>query len=190
MEINTKLSLLRISFDMRRIVAIGGVPGTGKTTLVREYMKGKDWVSVEPEKTLSGLYNKETDTYVLGKYEDGEVFAGTDRLSMAVQPAAQKFIKETKSNVLFEGDRLFNQSFLEFCYDLPNVDLTILLLEAPETLLKQRYQDRGSNQSDKFLQGRATKYNNIKNNLFLSDRVKTLNHISSSDTKSALSLIE
>lgn len=152
---------------MRKIVAVGGVPGTGKTSLFREFISKHTWEKVEPVKLLSSMYCKELDLYIFGKYEEGEVFAGTDRLSMAVQPNAQEFIKTTSSNVLFEGDRIFNRSFLEFVSELPNVDLQVIYLTVPQNLLEQRYAERGSNQSEVFLKGRETKYNNILSNFGL-----------------------
>lgn len=152
---------------MRKLIAVGGSPGTGKTTLFRKFMEGKTWEKVEPKKMLPALYCKELDLYVLGKYEDGETFAGTDRLSMAVQPIAQEFVKETKSNILFEGDRIFNQSFLEFSMGLGDTDLQVVFLTVPKDLLEQRYKDRGSDQSEVFLKGRATKYNNLLSNFDL-----------------------
>ena len=152
---------------MRNIVAVGGVPGTGKTTLFRKYMEDMEWVSAAPCKFVTSSYNKERDLYVLGKYEEGETFAGTDRLSMSVQPPLQEWVSSTTSNILFEGDRVFNQSFLEFCMNLPDTALHIVYLNAPKELLEQRYKDRGSNQSEVFLKGRATKYNNILSNFEL-----------------------
>jgi RNase adaptor protein for sRNA GlmZ degradation len=152
---------------MRKIIAVGGVPGTGKTTLFRKFMEGKTFEKVVPIKLLPALYSAELDLYILGKYEAGEIYAGTDTTSMAVQPAAQEFAASTTSNILYEGDRIFNQSFLEFAMDLPDVDLQIIFLNAPQTLLEQRYSDRGSNQSETFLKGRYTKYNNILGNFDL-----------------------
>jgi broad-specificity NMP kinase len=152
---------------MRKIVAVGGSPGTGKTTLFRKFMEDKSWEFVEPMKMLPALYNKELDLYILGKYEEGEPFAGTDRLSMAVQPIAQDFVRGCNSNILFEGDRIFNQSFLEFCAGMPDTDLRVLFLKVPQELLEQRYKDRGSDQSETFLKGRATKYSNLLSNFEL-----------------------
>ena len=152
---------------MRKIIAVGGVPGTGKTTLFRKFMEAHTWEKVEPKKMLPALYCKELDLYILGKYEDGETFAGTDRLSMAVQPVAQEFVKETTSNILFEGDRIFNQSFLEFCMAQPDIDLQVVYLKVPEAMLQKRYKDRGSDQSETFLKGRTTKYSNILSNFEL-----------------------
>lgn len=151
---------------MRKLIAVGGSPGTGKTTLFRKFMEKYEWEKVEPKKLLPALYCKELDLYILGKYEDGETFAGTDKLSMAVQPVATEFVKETTSNVLFEGDRIFNQSFLEMCMGLP-VDLQVVFLKAPKEVLQQRYADRGSDQSEQFLKGRETKYSNLLSNFDL-----------------------
>ena len=120
---------------MRKLMAVGGQPGTGKTTLFRKFMESYQWETVEPKKMLPALYCKELDLYVLGKYEDGETFAGTDRLSMAVQPVAQSFVAETTSNILFEGDRIFNQSFLEFAMGLEATDLQVVYLKVPNDLV-------------------------------------------------------
>jgi len=161
---------------MRKIIAVGGVPGTGKTSLFREFISKHTWERVEPIKLLSSMYCKELDLYIFGKYEEGEVFAGTDKLSMSVQPNAQEFVKTTTSNVLFEGDRIFNRSFLEFVSELPNVDLQVIYLKVHQALLEQRYSDRGSDQSDVFLKGRETKYNNILSNFGLMEYITEFNN--------------
>lgn len=175
---------------MRKIIAVGGVPGTGKTTLFRKFMEAHTWEKVEPKKLLPALYCKELDLYILGKYEDGETFAGTDRLSMAVQPAAQEFVKETTSNVLFEGDRIFNQSFLEFCMGLADVDLQVVYLKVPEDQLQQRYKDRGSDQSEVFLKGRSTKYNNILSNFELMSYITEFVNTTYEEQQKVLTFLE
>ena len=161
------IQLIRAEKKVRKLIAVGGSPGTGKTTLFRKYMESKVFQPVEPAKLVSAMYNTERDLYVLGKYEEGEVFAGTDRLSMAVQPAMQEWIASHNCNVLFEGDRIFNQSFLEFAMGLPDTELHIVFLNAPKTVLEQRYKDRGSDQSEQFLRGRETKYSNLLSNFDL-----------------------
>jgi adenylate kinase family enzyme len=86
---------------------------------------------------------------------------------MAVQPVAQEFVTETTSNILFEGDRIFNQSFLEFVMGQNQTDLQVVYLKVPDSTLKERYIERGSDQSETFLKGRATKYNNLLSNFEL-----------------------
>ena len=152
---------------VRKLIAVGGSPGTGKTTLFRKFMEGKKFQPVEPAKLVSAMYCAELDLYILGKYTEGETFAGTDRLSMAVQPAIQEWIQSHNCNVLFEGDRIFNQSFLEFAMGLPDTDLQVVFLNAPKDILEQRYKARGSDQSETFLKGRETKYSNLLSNFDL-----------------------
>ncbi len=166
---NDEVTITKVTNPMktRKLIAVGGSPGTGKTTLFRKFMEGKNFQPVEPAKLVSAMYCAELDLYILGKYEEGEVFAGTDRLSMAVQPAVSEWIASHNCNVLFEGDRIFNQSFLEFAMGLPNTDLQVVFLNAPKDILEARYKDRGSDQSEQFLRGRETKYNNLLSNFDL-----------------------
>jgi len=176
---------------MRKIIAIGGVPGTGKTTLMRNFIATiDDWEMVEPVKLLSCMYSKSKDCYIFGKYEEGEVFAGTDRLSMAVQPNAVEFLKSTQSNIIFEGDRLFNQSFLEVIMGLPNTDLQIVYLTAPQSTLESRYNDRGSEQSEKFLKGRETKYNNLLSNFELMSYITEFPNTNLEEQRKVLEFLE
>lgn len=170
-------------------MAICGVPGTGKTTLMREFMKGKKWVAVEPEKMIHAMYCEELDLYVLGKYEDGEVFAGTDRLGMSVQPNAEKFIRETKSNVIFEGDRLTNNKFYDFIIALPNTKFEIVALFTSNSVLEERYVERGSNQSETFLKGRDTKLSNITTNFYYMDILKEFDNSTLENQKVVLDYI-
>ena len=175
---------------MRKVIAVGGQPGTGKTTLFRAFIDNYEWRKCEPKKLLNALYCEEIDTYILGKYEDGETFAGTDRLSMAVQPVAQEFVKETKSNILFEGDRIFNQSFLEFCMAIPDTDLRVVFLKVPKELLEQRYKDRGSDQSETFLKGRATKYSNLLSNFELMPYITEFSNTNLEEQGKVLAFLE
>lgn len=149
-----------------RVIAIGGEPGSGKSTLMKEII---NHYGVEPKYDAFKLvpYLQKENIYVLGKYEEGEVFSGTDRMSMAVQPEAVKFLASlpTDSVVLFEGDRLFTASFLEHCMD--KYDLRIIYLSTTKQIREERYKERGSNQNETWLQGRETKISNIMSNMTL-----------------------
>jgi broad-specificity NMP kinase len=174
---------------VRKIIAVGGVPGTGKTTLFREFMKDYEWQDVNPADLVYASYNQENDLYLLGKYQEGEVFAGTDRLSMAVQPKLQEWIQHHNCNIIFEGDRVFNQSFLEFCMNLPDTELVVIYLKTPQDILEQRYKDRGSDQSEKFLRGRETKYSNILSNFELMSYISEFNNTNLQEQSEVLDFI-
>lgn len=149
-----------------KIIAVGGEPGSGKSTLMKEIIRH---YGVEPRYDAFKLvpYLQKDNIYILGKYEEGEVFSGTDRMSMAVQPEAIKFLDSLPSNsvVLFEGDRLFTASFLEHCLD--KFDLSIIYLSTTKEIREERYKERGSNQNETWLQGRETKIANIMSNMTL-----------------------
>jgi broad-specificity NMP kinase len=149
-----------------KVIAIGGEPGSGKSTLMKRLIQH---YSVEPKYNEVKLvpYLQKNNIYILGKYEEGEVFSGTDRMSMAVQPEAVKFCAALPENsiVLFEGDRLFTASFLEDCMDKYNLE--IIHLFANKDIQKQRYLERGSEQNETWLRGRETKIANILSNMNL-----------------------
>ena len=184
------IQIIRAEKKVRKLIAVGGSPGTGKTTLFRKFMEGKNWIQVEPAKLISASYCQELDLYILGKYEEGETFAGTDRLSMAVQPPLQEWIASNNCNILFEGDRVFNQSFLEFCMGLPDTDLHVVYLKAPKDLLEQRYKDRGSDQSEQFLRGRETKYSNLLSNFELMPYITEFNNTNLEEQGKVLAFLE
>jgi hypothetical protein len=166
---------------MVKVIAMGGEPATGKTTLMFKLISmTDDWKICKPEKLLDAMYSEKLNLYVLGKYvDDGNVFQGTDRLSMAVQPDAEKFFNSLTSNnhsvnVIFEGDRLFNAKLLEKLSDwFPN-DLKILILRAQDSTLDRRHVYRNDNQNDKFKESRKTKISNIQNSLVLMGYIETM----------------
>lgn len=149
-----------------KVIAIGGEPGAGKSTLMKRIISH---FNMEPKYDSYKLvpYLLSDNVYVLGKYEEGEVFSGTDRMSMAVQPEAIKFLATLPSNavVLFEGDRLFTASFLEHCCE--NYDTHIIHLRTEKEVRTERYKERGSNQDETWLRGRESKIANILTNMIL-----------------------
>lgn len=185
-----EVKLIKNEKKVRKIIAVGGSPGTGKTTLFRKFMEDKQWISTEPAKLVTASYNTERDLYILGKYEDGEVFAGTDRLSMAVQPNLQEWVQTHNCNILFEGDRVFNQSFLEFCMSLPDTELQVVYLKTTKEVLEQRYKDRGSDQSEQFLRGRETKYSNLLSNFELMPYITEFSNTNLEEQGKVLAFLE
>jgi broad-specificity NMP kinase len=149
-----------------KVIAIGGEPGSGKTTLMKEVLAAKEWKKCYDAFKLVPYLQYE-NCYILGKYDEGEVFSGTDRMSMAVQPEAIKFLASlpASSILIYEGDRLFTASFLEHCVD--NYDCEIVYLETDRSIREDRYKERGSAQNETWLQGRETKISNILGNMSL-----------------------
>lgn len=155
-----KMKLFLISNSQKHLHLIGGMPVTGKTTLMNK-IREKLGPSVKKQHNLL-RYEEYPNHIVLGIYDDN-TFAGTDKLSMAVQPDALELLELNDKKVLVEGDRLFNLNFIDSAMALGyEVDITVLRLPDFNEIFK-RYKKRGQLQSPQFLKGRHTKIENISN---------------------------
>jgi len=148
------------------VIAIGGEPGCGKTTLMKKIIEKYNMLP-KYESVKLVPYLQHNNIYVLGKYEEGGYAQGTDRMSMAVQPEAIKFLETLPKDsiVLYEGDRLFTASFLEDCLD--KYELQIIYLRTDKPVRQERYKERGSEQNETWLAGRESKISNILSNFVL-----------------------
>ncbi len=165
-----------------KVVAIFGEPGSGKSTLMRRVLCELGFAKDTLKEDFKLVpYHKHENKYVLGKYEEGEVFAGTDRMSMAVQPEAIKFLDTLPNDsvVFFEGDRLCTASFLEHCNN--KFDLKMVYLQTKSDTRKVRYAERGSNQNETWLAGRESKISNILGNFELKFVTERFNNESIED---------
>jgi hypothetical protein len=153
----------------RKIIAMIGQPACGKSTIMREFIaRVSPWKEVESTQLVPSLYSEDYDLHVLGRYDKDELFPGTDRFSMAVQPQAIKFVENhPTSNIVFEGDRLGTASFLEFLSGQPYTDFVILHISVAQYTLDFRHRDRGDTQSETFKKGRETKVENLRANMNL-----------------------
>lgn len=172
-----------------KVIAIGGEPGAGKTTLMNRIIK---LTGVEPKYGEYKLvpYLQKDNIYILGKYEEGEVFSGTDRMSMAVQPEAIKFLASLPkySIILYEGDRLFTASFLEHCVN--HYDTKIVYLKTDKSVRQDRYKERGSNQNETWLAGRETKVSNIMTNFTLMFNTETFSNNTLNEQESVFEYVK
>lgn len=158
---------------MIKLIAIGGEPGSGKTTLMRAIIKqlrGLAFCMVFDKLLVYNEYPR-LDLALIGDYSDpAQTFAGTDRLSMAVQPKFLEYLRLENlraahdstyhRTVLFEGDRLFNKSVFEFCLQHGIPFEIVRLVTSPETRQK-RCALRNSNQNPTFLKSRITKVESV-----------------------------
>jgi hypothetical protein len=182
---------------MVNVIAIGGEPASGKTTLMFKLIdEADDWIVCKPRKLLDAMYSKKLNLYILGKYESGDnVFQGTDRLSMAVQPDAMNFFYDLNYeavdiNVIFEGDRLFNGKLLEYLQELFPDTFKVLILKASDEIKEQRHIDRNDNQDEKFKNSRKTKIENIMSSLTLMGNIQIMKNESYEDQKKILDEIK
>lgn len=143
----------------KRIVALGGSPGSGKTTIMKEVVKrfaGR--LRTFAYRNVRGLHSKEDNIYIVGIY-DGTTFSGTDKLAMNVMPHFLEFVRKIpEAIVLFEGNRLFCQKLFD------NHPCNIMVVEADDALMKDRYEERGSDQDPRFIKAMKTKTANIMAN--------------------------
>jgi hypothetical protein len=166
--------------DRPLILGVGGEPATGKTTLfrrVREELPGA--AEVFKYKSMQAERWDEAKVVFLGFYAEGDRYGGTDKLGLSVQPDASHFLREGLKElegpphawtVLFEGDRLFNDSFLTGpCAE--SGDLRAWILTCDPEVKEKRRRARGDAHSEVFLKGRHTKYSNLPGLLPLVGRV-------------------
>ena len=143
-----------------KLIGLGGLPASGKSTIFQEIIKTLGKNKIFKYSLLRGEFY-EPNIYVFGTYD--RKFGGTDTLSMAVQPIAVKFIQEMKDNdvvLIFEGDRLFNRSFIQKIKDL-ELDYSFYMAIADPEIIENRHKARGDTQSREWLQSRKTKYATI-----------------------------
>lgn len=156
-----------------KIIGIGGEPATGKSTLMRAFMAQflNPWTRFKNGLVI-GHINWDCKVGVLGSYEPDQVFPGTDRMSMAAQPKVCMWLEEANRlsatsdgwTWIFEGDRLFTPSMLDFIRNHIKTDHAhvFLVLEASDEAKAQRHKERRDNQPETFLKAKATKIANIK----------------------------
>tara|TARA_R100000654_G_scaffold15890_1_gene33696 strand:+ start:484 stop:936 length:453 start_codon:yes stop_codon:yes gene_type:complete len=106
---------------------------------------------------VRALYNAERNLYIIGIY-DNSTFSGTDKLSMAVQPDFINFTNKTGATILFEGDRLFNQSLFD------KVNCEKIVIQTTDETKEARHKKRNDSQSEQFKKSKKTKIQNILQN--------------------------
>ncbi len=138
------------------VIALGGEPASGKTTLLKRIRKNFPPLVDFKEGLVRGGYCPINKVYFVGVFDD-TMFEGTDKLSLSVQPSFIDFVRNTQNaKIVFEGDRLFNASVFE------QLKSVIFILDIDKDIHAQRHAQRGHEQNETFLKGRKTKIENIK----------------------------
>ena len=149
------------------IIMIGGIPCSGKSTLMRNILSELgSHEDVEPMKLFP--CQKYGDTLVVGRYPAGETFGGTDRISYGAIPKFRDFINQEApkhKHIFLEGDRFFRAADIEWLISEHNASVYVLTVSAEEA--KRRHIQREDTQTAKWLQGRSSQISNIMTNFML-----------------------
>ena len=160
---------------------IGGVPCSGKSTLTRNIISGLGSAElVEPMKLFP--CQKHGDILVVGRYPEGEVFGGTDRLSYGTISKFREFIIQECSkykHIIIEGDRFFRMKDIEWLVSEYNAKIFVLTVSSSEE--QRRHVERQDSQSEKWLKGRRSQISNILTNMFLMDKIQIRNNENKND---------
>lgn len=150
---------------MTPLLYLIGQPGSGKTTLVREALRGVTcYEAVGGVPRIVYWARGQCSGAQLGVAR--ERFGGTDALAMNAQPAVVAWLLADVVNgsvgmpaIIAEGDRLANSKFFEAVSHA--FALRVVLLDTPDDVAAARRAARGSSQSDTWIKGRQTKVANL-----------------------------
>lgn len=165
------------------ITLIGGIPCSGKSTLMRGLLSRLSKPKlIEPMPLFK--CQEHDDILVLGQYPEGETFGGTDKLSHGSIPKFREFITMVQpkyKHILIEGDRYFRGQDIEWLVD--NYDANVYVLTCDFEIEEQRHKDRGDTQSEVWLKGRRSQINNILTNMNLMGKIEVIKNNSSEDRR-------
>lgn len=150
---------------MKQLLYIIGVPGVGKSTLVRRLVRGCPSKVVTVPYVAYTEYRAEVLPRVVQLGYDREAFSGTDALGMAAQNHVLALIGEEKfPYIIAEGDRLANHKFFTAMEDL-GYQVTVVALIGPDEMVGRRLAARnrelGKQQNEQWLKTRHTKVDNL-----------------------------
>jgi len=169
------------------IYLIGGVPCSGKSTLMRNLISRlEEPKDVEPMPLFK--CQQHGDILVCGRYPEGETFGGTDRLSYGAIPHFREFVDGANvgwKHTIIEGDRFFRAEDIEWVLDTHESEVYILTVNSDEE--KRRHEERQDTQTEKWLEGRRSQINNIQKNFNLMGR---LNVIDNKDIETSLRITD
>lgn len=176
------------------VLAIGGPPASGKTTLMKQIFElADDWSEkIQPVKLLDGYYSKKLNTWILGVYEDSVgTFQGTDKLSKSVPPQLVKFIRENANkpvNILFEGANVVTVKTLSEIIDC-DVNFALIRLMVSGSLKQSRHKVRSDKQSEQFKKAKETQIENVATNPKIFDCVVEVRNENNHDQNTIIKMI-
>jgi hypothetical protein len=162
---------------------MGGVPASGKSTIVKRVIHGLEQPNyVEPLNLFP--CQRHGDVLVVGRYPEGEPFGGTDRLSYGAINQFSDFILQEypkHRHIVIEGDRFFQMKNIEWL--VSGYDARVFVLQVSPEELKRRHIYREDSQTEKWLKGRNTQIQNILTNLVLMGQLQVRTNETDQDTQ-------
>jgi len=149
-----------------RVTFYVGVPGTGKTTLVRRILEEFRKVE-EDEMVADGMvkYHRfaKQKTLVLGIYDD-TTFSGCDKLAKSVGPKFREWLVSNAEKyegweLILEGERFMNEKTMPSLFEQESMKLVCLKVSEEE--LVRRREARNNTQNEKWLKGMNTRVENV-----------------------------
>lgn len=143
-----------------------GVPGSGKTTLMREKLESLRKVEAD-EWVKEGFvtYHKFPlqKTIVLGKYDE-RTFSGTDTWSKAAGVKYRQWLLDNEEalkdwQIVGEGERLSNNPNLDAMFAAG--DMELILVKVSDAELERRRAARNNTQNETWMRGMQTRISNL-----------------------------
>jgi energy-coupling factor transporter ATP-binding protein EcfA2 len=143
-----------------KLVYVAGAPASGKSTLMNALTRKCRRQAVLGELPHDRLYREDWLVAAeVGRRRPD--FPGTDTLAFNIMPKAKHWINNAMYGlVLGEGDRLAKLPFLEAAAD-SGYQVHLAMLDAPDWLLDERCEARGSHQNPTWRKGRLTAAHNL-----------------------------
>lgn len=143
-----------------------GPPGVGKTTLVRAYMEHLDPGNAKRAYTANPKWTVASGAYVAAGHYKGATFDGADTVGYNQVNTQLKdwYANYTSMPVtIFDGDRFSNRPAWDALAlsNVHNAKLRVIHIVAPDSVLKARRAERGSDQNVTWMKGRVTKARNF-----------------------------
>lgn len=165
-----------------KLLYIVGIPGAGKSSVIKLLTKNLKQKIVEVpiqlrgvnrDKTLRVVYTKYNRYSIQLGYDRGD-WSGTDALDKAIFPYMQHWLgtQDRFRFVLGEGDRFSSAKFFDWCEEI-GIELTVAALVVDEEIANERRAKRDekvksvgmkrktSSQNPTWLAGRRTKVYNV-----------------------------
>ena len=127
---------------------------------------------------------KYNDILVVGRYPEGEIFGGTDRLSYGTINKFRDFINQEQpkyKHIIVEGDRFFRSIDIEWLVETHNSEIFVLTVNLQEE--KRRHLERQDSKTEKWLSGRRSQISNILTNFNLMGKLKVRTNNSRIESK-------